>query len=222
MWELTIISSRLSVRNVYKSGDRIGDNLVLRNMGAGYLRCQCKCGKWFEKRTNNIVSSPSVGCGCGDKRTSDHEDYGKPEYKIWSSMKHRCKNHKDYAGRGITYCERWEYYSNFIADMGYRPADNYWLERVDNDGPYSPDNCIWDTTTNQMNNRRGVRVISVNGKDTTFQELSRETGLTMQMLSIRYSKGDRDERLIRPRDNRGRKSKKREPIFPFLRYIDRG
>ena len=155
----------------------------------------------------------------GRGRKPIHGDYGKPEYRIWASMKHRCKFHKDYAGRGISYCERWEDYSNFISDMGYRPGDNYWLERVDNDKGYCPDNCKWDTIPNQINNRRGVRVITVDGKETTFQELSKQTGLTIQCLSIRYSKGDRGERLVRPQDKRGRKRKETKKFFQFIKYF---
>lgn len=93
-------------------------------------------------------------------------NYGKYEdrtlYYTWRDMKARClkPNHKDYrhyGGRGITICERWlskDGYKNFCADMGHRPSREFSLDRVNNDGGYSPENCRWATKSEQMRNRR--------------------------------------------------------------------
>lgn len=81
-----------------------------------------------------------------------------PLYHTWMGMKQRCANPKHgkyprYGGRGITVCERWMTFSNFLADMGERPEGKT-LDRIDNERGYEPGNVRWATPKEQMANRR--------------------------------------------------------------------
>ena len=80
-------------------------------------------------------------------------------YTVWVEMKGRCNNpknksYKDYGGRGIKVCQRWDDFRNFLTDMGERP-DGLMIDRINNDGNYEPGNCQWtDITTSNRNTRR--------------------------------------------------------------------
>ncbi len=80
-------------------------------------------------------------------------------------MKQRCQNPKDakypdYGGRGIFVVPEWQSFEGFYADMGDRPSPDHSLDRIDNDGPYSADNCRWATRRQQQRNQRGNRLIT--------------------------------------------------------------
>lgn len=94
-----------------------------------------------------------------------HKEYPK-EYNSWRGAKKRCYNenntsYKYYGGRGIQVCDRWlNSFENFLTDMGEKPSSSHSLDRINNDGDYSPDNCRWATSKEQSSNKRPIKLDS--------------------------------------------------------------
>lgn len=114
-----------------------------------------------------LVKNHTKSCGCLRKKRakeikSIHGLSRSLEYKIWHSMKMRCTNdkvkaYKYYGGRGISVCERWMKFENFISDMGLRPTTKHSIDRYPNkDGNYEPGNCRWATSSEQSENRNKI------------------------------------------------------------------
>jgi hypothetical protein len=128
-----------------------------------YWRCRCDCGNVSEFQGDVLIRGVVHSCGCYKRERAKevhtkHGMSGTPIYAAWHEMLERCKNPKhesyaNYGGRGIKVCERWHKFTNFFLDMGNRP-EGMWIERKNNDLGYSPDNCIWATPTQNLNNRR--------------------------------------------------------------------
>ena len=116
-----------------------------------------------------------------------------PTYRSWQSMISRCTQPSTpafahYKKRGITVCERWRDFENFLADMGLR-QEGLTLERIDNDRGYEPGNCRWATRREQANNRVTNVRFEYSGRSFTFAELVRETGADKERLRSRLLRG---------------------------------
>lgn len=101
---------------------------------------------------------------------------------------------KYYGGRGIKVCARWRSFAKFVADMGERPKGTT-LDRIDNDGNYTPKNCRWATKAEQMRNTRRSRFLVVRGEKITLSEASRRFGIDVRLIHKRLEVlGWNDER----------------------------
>jgi hypothetical protein len=117
-----------------------------------------------------------------------------PEYGVWLDMRRRCRDRKHsryycYGARGVQVCERWGEFANFIADMGPRPSAKHSIERDDNDGDYTPENCRWATLEEQANNKRRNVFVTWDGKRQTVAQWAREIGMKAETLRARLLKG---------------------------------
>jgi hypothetical protein len=130
---------------------------------------------------------------------TSHGQYinGKESYihQAWRAMVLRCHDPKNqsfhrYGARGITVCDRWrESFENFYADMGDRPAPGLSIDRIDNDGPYSPENCRWATQSEQNLNKSNCRLIELNGERVPLMVAAKATGLSHAVISQRLNHG---------------------------------
>lgn len=143
--------------------------------------------------------------------STTHGMKGTPTYVSWIAARGRCRNPNDpaygrYGGKGITFCERWDSFENFLADMGLRP-DNMTLDREDNDKGYEPGNCRWATRVEQQNNKSTNRILTVDGVSKTAAEWAREKCLNPATINSRLHKGwsDKDAVMIPIIEKKGKR-----------------
>lgn len=130
---------------------------------------QCDCGKKTKKVAQYVMRGGTQSCGCLQRETGiqngkNNRLHGEArktrEYLCWSNMRRRCyyqlaTGYENYGGRGIRVCRRWRYsYKNFLADMGRSPGKGWSIERINNEGHYTPRNCKWATRHEQNINTR--------------------------------------------------------------------
>jgi hypothetical protein len=145
------------------TGQRFGLLIALKESGQNKWRCvtwlcRCDCGSEVIVPSGNLRTGNSHSCGCQKGGvTHRHSRVGSLTYQSWDAMLQRCTNpntinYKTYGARGITVCERWRKFENFLADMGERTA-GLTLDRINNDQGYSPSNCRWATRAEQDKNK---------------------------------------------------------------------
>ena len=148
--------------------------------------CRCQCGTEKPVTQTSLRSGASKSCGCMKvemftRRLTKHGRSFTSDYTAWSQMRQRCSNpnseaYKNYGGLGVTVCERWNSFENFVADMGLRPWPNATIERKDPNGHYEPSNCKWASHSEQANNKRHHVLIEWNGKVQNAAQWEKEFG----------------------------------------------
>ena len=126
--------------------------------------CICDCGNKTVVGSTKLTTGHTISCGCAKGRHK-HSGNGKDRkpsqtYRSWTNMIARCTQpsnpaYAHYKKRGITVCDRWRKFENFLEDMGERPGSKreYSIERNNNDRGYEPGNCRWATWEDQGRNR---------------------------------------------------------------------
>jgi hypothetical protein len=123
-------------------------------------------------------------------------------------MKARCLNHdhKSYAGyggRGITICEKWLRFEGFLEDMGEKPKGKYSLDRIDNSGGYSKENCRWTDAKTQCNNKRNNRMLTIDGVTQSLTLWAEQYNISPMTVRSRLKLGwDTIDALAHPVDKR--------------------
>lgn len=130
--------------------------------------CVCDCGSSIVVSRRSLAAGLTRSCWClrreaavkTGKKTATHGQTDTPTWRSWKAMLDRCTyttniSWKNYGGRGITVCDRWRSFANFLADMGPRPPGTT-LDRRDNDGDYKKGNCRWATPREQRVNQRSA------------------------------------------------------------------
>lgn len=198
-----------------------------RNMWKG--KCTCGNERLFEGRS--LVAGRTKSCGCKKGELSSNKKIvhgmsqsrreGRPAtrmYRIWADMKKRCDNQNHshyihYGGRGISYQNSWAKFKSFYEDMKDSYADDLTLDRTNNDGNYTKENCRWATRLVQGNNTRRNRFIFFRGEKRTVSDWCRHLNLPMKTIHARLKAGwSVEQALSQPVGNFGWLGFRRQPL----------
>jgi len=187
--------------------------------------CQCECGKESTIIGSALIKGTTTSCGCVKKAGQynvihGHKRVGNTSkaYSVWSNMKSRCSNpilsqYKNYGGRGITVCERWNNFESFLEDMG-EPEGGLQIDRIDNDKGYSKDNCRWTTrSVNTRNSRRHMVYVTIDDETMILTDaIQKYKVVSLQTASSRLYLGwTPEEAVMTPYtrcDNKGYREKR--------------
>ena len=193
------------------SGQRFGRLRVLEFVktqnGKSYWHCTCECGSQGIFKAEALQIGHTKSCGCLHRETMRkklfvHGMSRTRIYVIWTNIVKRCTkkdcwNYLRYGGRGIKVCSRWrKSFVNFYHDMGEPPSSKHEIDRIDNDGNYSPENCRWVTKTEQARNRRNNTRIEYAGLTLCIVEWEDRLNVRRGTIRSRLHRGWSVERAL--------------------------
>lgn len=195
------------VRKKISIGDRIDALIVVSETGTTdkqgnkLFRCLCDCGNVVVKSSRylNRADTSTKSCGCGRGKANVKHGYASRRkksrlYRIWMAMKWRTnsknKKAKTYREKGVKCCQEWmdsfESFRDWALNNGYK--DNLSLDRIDNYGDYTPENCRWADNQMQANNKSSNTIIVVDHEAKTMSEWSEEKNINYSTLRSRYNR----------------------------------
>ena len=170
-------------------------------------KCQCSCGNIAIVCSDNLRKGLAKSCGCLRKeslakRNTTHGMTKTHEYQTWARMIARCQNFtnsdfKDYGGRGIDICQEWR--NDFMAFFNYigkRPSPEHSVDRINNDGNYEPGNVKWSLPTQQANNKRYNRLITINNTTMNVTEWAQKIGINPRTIFSRLQRNWPPEKAV--------------------------
>lgn len=173
-----------------------GVTLLRKGPGLKWF-CSCHiCGN-ETLRTNGALLDFMRGdtlrwvCTCFGKK-SRHGMTGTPTMISWQGMIQRCYNknankYDDYGGRGISVCDRWRVFRNFLEDMGPRPEGTT-LDRIDSNGNYEKSNCRWASQATQNDNTRRIIHVRFNGEVYNLKSACKAAGVNYDTVRKKWKK----------------------------------
>lgn len=183
------------------TGKRFGSLVVLSRAGRQkrYITwlCRCDCGAEREVSGHNLRRGRTKNCSAKlhkvERPPSITAQY-KSEYQSWINMRARCldtkhKKYLIYGARGITICERWNEFKNFMLDMGRKADPKFTIEREDVNGNYEPANCRWISRKDQGRNKRNSVFVTYQNKKVLLIDLVEELGLSRPLVYERLKLG---------------------------------
>lgn len=202
-----------------KSGKRYGSLIVLKRKENTYGKngkatavwiCQCDCGNIVEAGSSDLNSGKTKSCGCmrianNKSRAMVHNEIDQKLYYVYQEMKARCNrktncSYRFYGARGIKVCDEWNVKKGFplfrewALSSGYK--EGLTLDRIDNSGDYSPDNCRWITPLEQAHNTRRNVFAEYKGETKILSDWSRELGIDVRWLCMKYKEGKTIEEIV--------------------------